>query len=161
MASKSSELQTSKPEHTQTNSITCYGCGKAGYFRSNCPTCSQNKAEVNTQAVNFYSLNTLQRLSTQVPTIPVTIQGIQGIAHIDTAAKTSVAGRSLYECLKELPTVRFKKLEASVTLADGSCQTQKLLNTTVSIKIESRTFDIDFIILPNDVDNRTLLGIDF
>lgn len=46
-------------------------------------------------------------------------------------------------------------------MADGSTQTQDLLYTTVEIEIESRVFDIDFIVLPDAEDNRTLLGIDF
>uniref|UniRef100_A0A6P7GMQ9 Activity-regulated cytoskeleton associated protein 1-like n=1 Tax=Diabrotica virgifera virgifera TaxID=50390 RepID=A0A6P7GMQ9_DIAVI len=153
---KAPDTQNSMKELPQTNNgIICYGCGKAGYYRSNCPVCTASRPNVNTQAVNFYSFNTLQSLSTQVPTIPITVQGIRGIAHIDTAARTSVAGRSLYECLKKTPSVIFKKSEATVTLADGSNQMQELLSTTVEIDIETRTFQINFIVLPNASDNRT------
>lgn len=32
-----------KSEPSHGNSVACYGCGKTGYFRSNCPNCSRGK----------------------------------------------------------------------------------------------------------------------
>ncbi|KAJ8945545.1 hypothetical protein NQ318_020391 [Aromia moschata] len=154
--------ECSKDVITPQHSITCYGCGKPGYFRSNCPICAHKKTDIATQAINFYSVNTLTtNVSTQVPTISVTVSGITGIAHIDTAAKTSVAGRHLYECLRQVPTVMFRRRQATVTLADGLSQVQNILTTTVDIQIRNRSFEIDFVVLPDAEDNRTLLGIDF
>ncbi|KAJ8980956.1 hypothetical protein NQ317_001220 [Molorchus minor] len=112
--SKANESVAKPADSSLQNTIVCYGCGKAGYFRSNCP-------------------------------------------NIDTAAKTSVAGRSLYECFKQVPSVTFQQRKATVTLANGS----KILTTTVDIEIGHRVFEIDFVILPTAEDNRTLLGIDF
>lgn len=88
------------------NGKNCYGCGKEGYFRSDCPNCS-GKPTLPAQSVNLYYFRTLQNVSTQVPTIRVAVKGFMGLSHLDTAAKTSVAGRSLYECLKEIPGVVF------------------------------------------------------
>ncbi|KAJ8953382.1 hypothetical protein NQ318_023499 [Aromia moschata] len=52
--------------------------------------------------------------------------------YIDTAAKTSVAGRHLYECLRQVPTVIFRRRQATVTLVDGLSQVQDILTTTVT-----------------------------
>ncbi|KAL1487683.1 hypothetical protein ABEB36_015660 [Hypothenemus hampei] len=152
--------ENGKPSTTSHSGMVCYGCGKVGYFRSNCPTCSPRK-EIPTQAVQFYSIHTLLNPDTPVLTIKVTVKGIPGLAHIDTAAKTSIASKTLYEHLKKIPGVEFYIRSATVTLADGSRQTTKILHTTVEIQVGNRTLDINFVVLSDAEDNRTLLGIDF
>ncbi|KAJ8914319.1 hypothetical protein NQ315_011306 [Exocentrus adspersus] len=141
--------------------ISCYGCGKTGFYRSNCPNCSQAKTEIPTQSIQFYSFNTITHFSTQVPTIPIIVCGIKGYAHIDTAARTSVAGATLYECLKKYSNFQFRTVKADVTLADGHCHEQEVQTVTTSIEIGDKTLSISFVVLPKAEDNRTLLGIDF
>ncbi|KAJ8914143.1 hypothetical protein NQ315_016221 [Exocentrus adspersus] len=126
--------------------VHCYGCGKAGFFRSNCPDCSK-KTTLEAQAVHFYSINTLIRSAAEVPTIPARICGIKGQAHIDTAAKTSIAGAMLYKLLQERHC-SFVETQADITLADGRRE-------------QKRTTTINLVIMPDARDNRTLLGIDF
>ncbi|CAG9820687.1 unnamed protein product [Phaedon cochleariae] len=158
----------SQPSKAQENrqpsssSISCYSCEKAGFFRSNCSNCFHKKTYVSAQAVHFYAVNTcLIHFTTQVPTVPVTICGIEGYAHIDTAAKTSVVGSSVYEHLKDTSSCILKKTLAEVTLADGRGQPREVYTTNTKVKIGGRTFTIDFVILSDAEDNRTLLGVDF
>lgn len=51
------ENHNPKAEHTPQNIIVCYGCGKTGFFRSNCPNCSQKKANFDAQAVHFFLIS--------------------------------------------------------------------------------------------------------
>lgn len=108
-----------KPEYTSQNKIVCYGCGEQGYFCSNCPVCTQNKTNLDAQAIHFYSLHTLLNITTQVPTITITVSGICGVAHNDTTTKTSVTGRTLYEQVKHILSITFEERQATVTLAVG------------------------------------------
>lgn len=78
------------------------------------------------------------------------------MVHIDTSTKTSVAGRTLCERLKQIPGTRFEKCQAFIQLADGSGQNWEQLQVSLTVKIGTRTFIADFVILAKD--NRTLLG---
>ncbi|KAJ8911492.1 hypothetical protein NQ315_010864 [Exocentrus adspersus] len=127
--------------------VHCYGCGKSGFFRK-------------AQAVHFYSINILIRSAAEVPTIPARICGIKGQAHIDTAAKTSIAGAMLYKLLQERHC-SFVETQADITLADGRREQKKVLTTYTTIEIGGRTTTINLVIMPHARDNRTLLGIDF
>ncbi|XP_067633769.1 uncharacterized protein [Eurosta solidaginis] len=55
----------------------------------------------------------------------------------------------------------YRKVECEITLADGSTKLQKCLTTNCDIVIGGRTFKIQFMILPESVGNKTLIGTDF
>lgn len=48
-----------------------------------------------------------------------------------------------------------------ISLADGSRSIRNCLSTICKIEIGGRTFDIQFVILPDAQHNRTILGTDF
>ncbi|KAF2889698.1 hypothetical protein ILUMI_16475, partial [Ignelater luminosus] len=166
---RNKKLQAKTNEETTTSAtsmlnkvetIKCYGCGKPGYFKSNCPTCSQKNIEAATNEINFYAINPVLTQEACVPTAPVTIYGKTGEAYFDTAARKSIAGSRLYEHLKQ-SNCKLCKQPATVTLVEGVPREEIIYSTTVTILLGGRSLLINFIVLPNAHDNRTLLGIDF
>lgn len=139
--------------------ISCYGCGTPGVFRSNCNTC-KNK-ETPPKPVAFYTMQTSRlQNSAKIPTIEISVKGETGYAYIDTAARTSIAGTKLYHTLKRLGT-KFEQRQADVILADGAIKQTSLLSATVDIIMGQRILPTTFSVMPDANDNRTLLGIDF
>ncbi|XP_059223466.1 uncharacterized protein LOC131997116 [Stomoxys calcitrans] len=143
----------------QEMKLNCYGCGAAGYYRSNCPYCNKEKSQTTGEKLDFNSLHA-SLAGKDVPVTEININGLNGEAYIDTAARTSVAGQVLFEKLKQkgLP---FKKVCAEIILADGIARTKTVYSTTANIIIGKRFKQINLICLPNAKGNRTLLGIDF
>ncbi|KAL4720798.1 hypothetical protein ACJJTC_018203 [Scirpophaga incertulas] len=95
------------------------------------------------------------------PMLGIKILDLQGTALIDTAAKKSVAGSSLYKLLLERghPSI---ETTMRVKLADGSAQWRQVHTTTLQVDVgRGKCIELDFVILPDAVDNETLLGIDF
>ena len=138
--------------------ITCYGCGAPGVYRSNCSTC-KNK-ETPPKPVAFYSVQHKYEFQTKIPTIKVSIKGEEGYAYIDTAARCSIASAQLYKTLLR-KGAQFDQRPTDITLADGTTKSSKLLITNVDILIGGRVLPIKLSVIPEAVDNRTLLGIDF
>lgn len=159
---KAAKTETSKetPKKTETrppptSKITCYGCGEPGVVRSKCPKC--NTPKIGAGEVGFYALASGTRLR---PTVKISIDGINGQAHIDSGAKMSVASTSLYYVLKR-KGVTFNSEKATVTLADGLRRRQRVQSAQVPVTLCGRTIPTTFIVLPETHDNRTLLGVDF
>ena len=85
---------------------------------------------------------------------------LPGQVLIDTGARLSVASDNLKKIL-EFHGCKFKTLLMDFSLADGSRSVKNCLTTTCKIEIGKRNFDIQFIVLPDAKQNRTLLGVDF
>ncbi|KAF9808360.1 hypothetical protein SFRURICE_008413 [Spodoptera frugiperda] len=83
-----------------------------------------------------------------------------GSALIDTAARRSIAGSTLYSLLLRLGA-KFKSQTMSVKLADGSTRTNVVLLTCVDVNCMSLCIPIEFVVFPDASNNETLLGIDF
>lgn len=143
----------SKPAAT----ITCYGCGAPGVFRSNCSACKTKDSPP--KAVHFYAYCPTIQSVAKVPTIEIFFDGKLGYAHIDTAARTSIAGKKLYDLMKQAGATT-TTYSTQVSLADGSSKWMELLSVVVNITMGNRVLPINFTVFP-DADTRTLLGIDF
>ncbi|GBP80182.1 hypothetical protein EVAR_97376_1 [Eumeta japonica] len=85
------------------------------------------------------------------------VLGITGTGLIDTAAKRSIAGSSLYALLVKRGQ-KFRSSKMIVKLADGSVNN---INVKLADVIVTLNIPLTFIILPNSSNNETLLGIDF
>lgn len=151
-------LEQPEQPNIEKPSITCYGCGAPGVFRSNCSTC-KNK-ETPPKLVTFYSVLTTLEEHVKIPTIEININGYLSYAYIDTAARTSIAGERLYKMLQDMGTT-FSERHADVSLADGTVTHQKLLTTKVDVTLGNRSCLLNLTVMPDATDNRTLLGIDF
>lgn len=138
--------------------ITCYGCGAPGVYRSNCSTC-KNK-ETPPTAVAFYTVQKSIKIQAKIPTIKVTIKGEEGYAYLDTAARCSIASMQLYKTLLRKGT-QFHQQATDIKLADGTVKTSNLLTTTTDICIGGRLLPITLSVIPEGIDNHTLLGIEF
>lgn len=130
--------------------IECYGCGKKGVIRRNCPTCKATP-------VGFCYLTTpgIER-----PAVDIEIMGHPGTAYLDSGAKTSLASHQLYELLKKNGHP-FQRAPINLTQADGKETPLWVYTTTVKVKLRGREIPTKFIILPNAPHTKTLLGIDF
>ncbi|KAI5643778.1 hypothetical protein NE865_04174 [Phthorimaea operculella] len=152
--------QDVKPSSTTTlskPSITCYGCGAPGVFRSNCAVCKTKDSPP--KAVQFYAYYPTIQDVAKVPTIKIDFNGRLEYAHIDTAARTSIASHKLYDLMKEAGVIS-TTFKTQVSLADGSSKMMELLSVSVNITMGNRVLPINFTVFP-DAETRTLLGIDF
>ncbi|XP_036346322.1 uncharacterized protein LOC118755602 [Rhagoletis pomonella] len=156
---KKMESEKKTTEKMKETTLSCYGCGTPGYYRSNCPNCNQKNPLRSPEKLDFNTIQTTV-IGRNVPTVDININGLKGEAYLDTAARTSVASSKLYEKLKE-KGVEFQKVFAEIKLADGIPRQQMVYSTIVDIIIGKRFKRIRFICLANAENNRTLLGIDF
>ncbi|KMQ89375.1 dna rna polymerases superfamily protein [Lasius niger] len=104
--------------------VTCFGCGNPGYLRKDCPKCNKkekaDKSEVRSEfCLVDASVDEIQAKYKNRPILDVEILGAKGTGLIDTAAKLSVAGHSLYKILVEKGQ-KFKKSNLRIGLADES-----------------------------------------
>jgi hypothetical protein len=144
-----------------SSTLKCFGCGKVGYTITNCPQCSSTPGS----STSFCTFNPKKNNETLVyprsrPLFPINILGTQGTGLIDTAAKQSVAGETLYQLLKSKGQV-FTKDTMTIKLADGSGKCENILVARVSVGLADRVISTTFIVLPKATNNNTLLGIDF
>lgn len=81
-------VRTNRP-----NQLTCFGCQRPGYIKSNYPTCSGGVS-----SIDFCCLEgDVAKLSPQPrPLFNISIMGLNGSGIINTAAKPSVASSSLH-----------------------------------------------------------------
>ena len=72
------------------------------------------------QSPKEFEFNSIQTtiVGKNVPTVNINIEGLQGIAYMETGARTSIAGYTLYQKLKAKNT-KFTKVYAEIILADG------------------------------------------
>lgn len=164
--SKPAKSDASDKETTQTNIrsrpvVTCYGCGKPGYLRKDCPQCS-NKSTVSEDKLDFCVMDVydIRKEYRSRPSLNVEIRGARGIGLIDTAAKLSVAGHSLYNVLVEKGQV-FNNANVRIGLADGTSSQENVLTANVDVKLAGRIINATFIVLPHARGNRTLFGMNF
>lgn len=137
--------------------ISCYGCGSPGFYRANCPTC-KGKPKPGPANIAFNSFNTV--MGNDIPTITITAHGETGVAYLDTAARTSIAGYNLFMHLMR-NGASFERTSANVVLADGSTQERDLYMANVDIIVGHRLRKIRFAAFPESRTNKTLIGIDF
>ena len=95
-----------------------------------------------------------------LPTVHISLFGLQGEACFDTGAKTSIASSNLKRILTSRGAI-FQDVKADVTLADGRTCAKRVMSTIVDVTIGGRVRKIRLIALPNAAENRTLIGTDF
>ncbi|KAJ8946159.1 hypothetical protein NQ318_004410 [Aromia moschata] len=146
--------------------LACYGCGLPGYIRSNCPKCKmtttstfdfssadvkQNKSE---------NMDTVVKLSPHArPILNIGILGFDGTALVDTGAKQSIAGYTLYKIFQDTGQPLVSE-NITIKLADGTMNNRDVLLAKTDVHLQGRVIPTTFVILPN-AKNNTLLGIDF
>lgn len=67
--------------------VSCYGCGAAGVFRSNC-TCKATESPP--KPVAFYTLQTSIKDHVKIPTIEISVKGKNGYAYIEAGNPSQV-----------------------------------------------------------------------
>ena len=67
----------------------------------------------------------------------INVSGHDDTAYLDTAARTSIAGRNLFESLKN-KGLKFKKAVTEITLADGIATKKVVYTTIANINIANR-----------------------
>ncbi|KAJ8944361.1 hypothetical protein NQ314_009493 [Rhamnusium bicolor] len=103
--------------------VTCYGCGKHGFIRSNCPTCTNQTASIPTAASSVMSAEFLYHAvslscNTFRPLVYINVNSHNGLAHINTDARCIVAEVTLTELLLR-DNVPYTSQQLLMTLADG------------------------------------------
>lgn len=160
--------------------IKCYGCGKSGFIKSNCPNCKTKKLtgvaslnvieenlesndnlgqnEETTEVIDFFSIMLEESYVQSRPLVSIDICGSHGLALIDTAAMISIASKSLFNVLRKNKIV-FEHKNITIKLADGSVKTISVPMCQVPIILKQRSFATTIVALPDAT--HTLLGIDF
>ncbi|GBN33923.1 Retrovirus-related Pol polyprotein from transposon opus, partial [Araneus ventricosus] len=150
-------LENPKPEKKENRStLTCYGCGKPGYIKAKCPSCTPREKS----SSNSITLYTCHASVSPTALLDIRIGDIHGRVCADTGATRSIAGELMFNSLRERG-VDFQKMEVTMVLADGSQTNMEAYTAPVSIDIEGRTVPIEMLALPKAKGNRTLLGTDF
>ncbi|KAJ6642695.1 hypothetical protein Bhyg_07649 [Pseudolycoriella hygida] len=114
---------TNIEEDNGKNVIKCYGCGKPGFIRTNCPDCNQT---VHAASIELDFSHVMLTFEAPIPTISCEINGFSESAFFDTAAKTSIASETLHKQLlkKECKTI---SKEATIKQADGKIRIKTVL----------------------------------
>ncbi|GBN46500.1 hypothetical protein AVEN_11416-1 [Araneus ventricosus] len=94
--------------------LTCYGCGKPGYIKAKCPSCT-TREKCSSSSTTLYT-----RYASASPTalLDIRIGDIHGRVCADTGATRSIAGELMFNLLRERG-VDFQKIEVTMALADG------------------------------------------
>ena len=126
--------KTKAPETT----VTCYGCQKPAYYKSNCPDCN-NKLRKSSEKLDFNSMqSSVAAVGRNVPTVDINENGINRQAFFDTGARTSIAGYQLFTKLKE-KGLEFEKVVAEITLADGIPRNEIVYSVIADIIIDIKS----------------------
>lgn len=149
---------TTAPQYDEKPKFTCYGCGEPGVIRSRCPKCKERQSSTSVDFC-FCSANMTADVRPR-PTVPIIVQGMNGLAYIDTCAKSSVASYQLYRRLEQNGT-SFERETMFITLADGVPKKQNVLTVKQTVTLYGRDIITSFVIFPNARNNRTLLGVGF
>ncbi|XP_011859164.1 PREDICTED: uncharacterized protein LOC105556681 [Vollenhovia emeryi] len=144
------------------SAITCFGCGNPGYLRRDCPKCNKNKGDKDEKSETkpefcLIDASEIRARYRNRPILKVEILGAKGTGLIDTAAKLSVAGHSLYKILIKKGQV-FEESNLRIGLADGTRSEKRVLTTKVNVRLQDRVVNTTFIVMPYATNNYTLLG---
>jgi hypothetical protein len=129
-----------------SSTLQCFGCGKVGYTITNCPQCSSTPGS----STSFCTFNPKKNNETLVyprlrPLFSINILGSQGTGLIDTVAKQSVAGETLYQLLKSKGQV-FTKDTMTIKLSDGIGKCENVLVARVGVGLADRVIATTFIV---------------
>lgn len=152
------EATSNAKEEVLKPKLACYGCNEPGFVRANCPKCNVKPKDKSTRNVSFNSYG--MSIGCDIPMVNVQLFGVPGQAYFDTGSKTSVASSNLKRIM-QFKGCKFDSIKCKTTLADGSTTNRTFLTTTCKIIVGGKSFDIDFLVFPEDKNNRTLLGTDF
>ncbi|KAF5281911.1 hypothetical protein FQR65_LT14437 [Abscondita terminalis] len=160
-----SQALTENTSATVTNKLVCFGCGKPGYVKSQCPQC-QPKTSFVRSPPSTSSMSSVDVLSATVnadakrPMFKIRIYDLVGLACVDTGAKCSIAGHKLYTYLDD-NHFPFTSDTVEMTLADGYPREVDVKNFQCEVNLEGRTIKVTFMAIPDHMESKTLLGIDF
>jgi hypothetical protein len=146
----------SKPGESVKAEVKCYGCGKPGVTKRNCPLCSPPQ-DTAAQTLVFHALSIKP---TERPAVDITVSGIPGRAFLDPGARTSLASPKLQKVLKKLG-FPFTKQVAKLILADGRAENKLIQTVMVPVTLKGRTFTTPFVCTEGGSEAATLLGVDF
>lgn len=156
-------VNTSTSSSTVKPSFSCYGCGLAGYLRSNCPQCrrTQRPSPSETNSVDVLNLEICSSsYSNEKPLLEIEIAGLRGLATVDTGAKYSIAGEKLYQHLKQV-SCPSTKISLTVSFADGEPRNVHAVRFECQVQVQSKLLTMFFIAMPEYTNSKTLLGCDF
>lgn len=140
--------------------LACYGCGKVGYVRGNCPNCkAQASATTSTLSSEFFYQSFAKDQQIR-PVVEIDINNSHGLAFIDTGAKSSVAGATLRKLLLQRH-VPYEARTMLMTLADGKERLVEAFIFKVDVVLKHKVVPISLISVAEHENSRTLLGIDF
>ncbi|KAJ3658059.1 hypothetical protein Zmor_009825 [Zophobas morio] len=142
---------------SQNNPVTCYGCGKPGVFRRNCPECNKENTNASTLNVQFCALDARKF---ERPAVQMNIDGMSGTAFLDSGARTSLASSQLYGLLKKKGH-NFEDATVRLTQADVNSKISRIKTCTLPITLKGRTTATQFIAIPEALNSKTLLRADF
>ncbi|XP_049886766.1 uncharacterized protein LOC126381310 [Pectinophora gossypiella] len=94
------------------------------------------------------------------PILDINVIGERGTGLVDSAAKTCVAGHTLYSVLIEKGHL-LTPCTQIVKLADGVSKVLNVFTTRLEVTLKHKTLMVDFLIFPDAKSNETLLGINF
>lgn len=94
------------------------------------------------------------------PILKISLLGKCGTALVDSAAKSCIAGHTLYALLRN-EGHPLRPSTQIVKLADGVTREMDVLTTEVEVTLHNRTKVVPFLIFPESNANESLLGINF
>lgn len=182
-SNKSHSLAKALPEIKIENRppIKCYGCNEPGVIKSNCKKCNNKQTSafsadltpnsefvevgIEEELSNTFGSLAFSSLSCNItpqprPQIIIKVLGVNGIALLDTAAKSCIASDSLTSIFVK-HNLDFESVDLPVSLADGTVKVLKSHIYNVNITLKDKIIPTTFISFPTGKVKHSLLGIDF
>ncbi|GFY51015.1 uncharacterized protein TNIN_213271 [Trichonephila inaurata madagascariensis] len=85
----------SQPVPNERSPLRCYGCGRQGVIKSECPTCNPNSSQRTDVATNHINAYTALTRSPRLTLIDITFCGIKERVCADTGSSHSISGESI------------------------------------------------------------------
>ena len=81
-----------KGKGAEESKLSCYGCGAAGYYKTNCPTCNNTNALESPKRLDFHAINNTI-LGRDNLNITINVSGIKDTTCLDTGDRSSIAAK--------------------------------------------------------------------
>ena len=153
-------------EKKNKSNVVCYGCKQTGHYRNKCPNKEVNATDSNSDQdsntenedseVNVISAS---NTSENLIKIPVTVNGMECKALLDTGAMVSVISENVVRKLTKVNKIAAEKSNIKITTILNESSEENNVTNLVDLIVYGNEFKMKFIILESNYD--LILGMNW